>query len=85
MTGTEKTAAGWPPSPDQADLRNLCGQRERCGFDFAFNEDPNFDRRWVMSYCTEYEEVGEEASCAGCPGFGMDCWSIWVELVAVAT
>ncbi len=79
MTGTRNTAAGFNPSPEQVDQRKLCTPRERCGFDFSVEENPNFDKSWVMSHCTEHEAVGEEESCAGCEGFGMDCWSVWVE------
>lgn len=69
-------AAGLKASVDHRRERERLGPGERCGFDFS--EDPNLDPHWVMSHCTESEVVGEEEACVGCPGFGMDCWSVWV-------
>ena len=73
------TAAGYRPSPNQRAERRKLKPGERCGFGFV--ENPEFDPAWIMSHCTELEEVGEEDACVGCEGYGVDCWSVWVRAV----
>lgn len=68
------TGAGFHPSPDQLRERKALKPGERCGFDFQEHPDP---KCWTFAHCTEWREVGEEAACAGCEGWGMECWSVW--------
>jgi hypothetical protein len=63
-------------SPDQQDLEAGLDPGERAGF--RFTEDPTLVG-WVFSHCLEeLDEDGSDAACAGCAGYGYECWSVWV-------